>query len=126
MSDRRTDGTDYTGPERRRDVNPHPPRFSDAIHLSPGFAYTLAGGLLVASGFIFGMRGDVDQNAAGILRTEKALAAEAVERKAADSLALDRLTRAQDDNSRKVDRLADKMDAVKDLLVNIQLEGVEK
>lgn len=100
---------------------PHPPRFVDALHLSPVFAYTLAAGLIASAGFIFGMRGDVDQNTAGIVRQEKALAAEASERKAADAMALDRLTRAQDDNSRKVDRLADKMDAVKDLLVSLQL-----
>ena len=108
---------EYEGPERRRRMHPHPPRFSDAIHLSPQFALGVVLAIVTLAGFFYGMRGDVNMNADGVKRNSIAIQYEASERKAADSLAMDRSTRSEEESRREFQRMSDKMDEIKDLII---------
>lgn len=117
MSEIQTD--DYRGPDRRGVSDIHPPRFTDALHLKPAFAYTLAAGIIAVTGFVYTLQGDVRVNSQSIANNREAVKSEIIERKAADAIAATRMTRSEDDMRRANERLSDKMDEIKTLLIRM-------
>lgn len=113
----------YRGDDRRGDPNIHPPRFTDALHLKPAFAYGLMLGVVSLTAFAYTLQGDVRINTQSIDTTQEAVKSEIIERKAADAIAATRMTRSEDDMRRSQERLSDKMDEIKTLLIQMMRSG---
>tara|TARA_R110001583_G_scaffold34551_1_gene115877 strand:- start:26412 stop:26813 length:402 start_codon:yes stop_codon:yes gene_type:complete len=110
------DRGEYIGLERR-EREAFPSRAPGDWHLTPVFAYTVVVAVISITGFVYGMRGDLAVQASRVDRNADALQAEMVERKAAVAAVGAQLSRSEDSQRRAVERLADKMDGVRDLII---------
>lgn len=117
----------YIGRDRRRCMEPHPSRMTDNLHLSKGFAWSMASSIVLVTIWLMTIKGDVAINAkdnkandkhiqAEIVARQQADQLEATSRRQSDQLIAERLNRHEADQARTMDRIFVQLDKIYELL----------